>query len=75
MYYILNSANFSIFKEQCVIYICMRETCTARNNNSLFDSLIFDISDCLKKRREGVRGMEIMWRGDREMSVTNTFDF
>lgn len=53
----------------------MRETCTARNNNSLlFDSLIFDVSDCLKKRREGVRGMEIMWRGDREMSVTNTFD-
>lgn len=51
----------------------MRETCTA--HNSLFDSLIFDISDCLKKRREGVRGMEILWGGDREMSVNNTFDF
>lgn len=51
----------------------MRETCTA--HTSLFDSLIFNISDCLKKRREGVRGMEILWGGDREMSVTNTFDF
>lgn len=29
----------------------MRKTCTARNNNSLFDSLIFDISDCLKKQK------------------------
>lgn len=68
MYYILYSANFSNFKEQCVLYICMRETCTACNNNSLFDSLIFDISDCLKKQKgRGEGDADYVERGSRDV--------
>lgn len=46
----------------------MRETCTACNNNSLFDSLIFDISDCLKKQKGRVEGDgDYVERGSRDV--------
>lgn len=46
----------------------MRETCTARNNNSLFDSVIFDISDCLKKKKgRGEWDGDFVERGSRDV--------